>query len=551
VPADISLARRAAGQQKRQDAEIVFDADWYLRRYPEAASSGLSPLAHYIKIGAAAGYDPHPMFCTSWYLDRYPDIASARVNPLVHYVKHGGFEGRDPHPLFDTSWYLKSYPEVAATGLNPLIHYIQHGIAENRRPGPLLSGPDDWDMDHAVAAVARAEYDCQVDRVPPAPRALRPHGPISGRIAVLLTALGKRLYGQSRFLLASLTFRAALLLSAARRDELLALLAKCAIRQRQYDKAFDLFVARVNLKPSFEPMVRAAMPTVFRAAVARRSIGVMTSFMPRRIEVQQAALRSWREAGLSVVSVNSSTEAVELREHFPDVAFSIIDHPVEDHGRPFVPIRALMEAASATRVEVCGIINSDIEFRGEAGFFDTLREEVPGALVFGNRIDISDGAAKHEKAFRNGYDFFFWDRENTNLLTDTPMVLGLPWWDFWLPLHAHSQGLALKRTVTSGMIHPVHPIGWNTPNFVRYGHLCAQVLMRTYGRWNGGSPPADRVFLHNLFATAATIPVEYHPDTALRRVGVVCDLVNCVIDSLSETLILPDAYLAAGTMDII
>ena len=551
MPADISLARRAAGQQKRQDAELLFDADWYLKRYPEATSSGLSPLAHYIKIGAAAGYDPHPMFCTSWYLDRYPDIASARVNPLVHYVKHGGFEGRDPHPLFDTSWYLKSYPDVTVTGLNPLIHYNQHGIAEGRRPGPLFSGPDDWDMDHAVAAIARAEYDWQVDRVPPAPRALRPPRLIFGRIAVLFTALGKRLYGQSRFLLASLAFRAALLLSAARRDELLPLLAKCAIRQKQYDKAFDLFVARANLKPASEPIVDAAMPAVFRATGTRRSISVITSFMPRRIEVQQAALRSWRTAGLSVVSVNSSAETAELREHFPDVAFSVIDHPIEDHGRPFVPILALMEAASATLTEVCGIVNSDIEFRGEAGFFETVRTEVPGALVFGNRIDVSDGAAKHGKAFRNGYDFFFWDRENTNLLADTPMVLGLPWWDFWLPLHAHSQGLSLKRVATSCMIHPVHPLGWNTPNFVRYGHLCAETLARTYGRWDGSSPPADRVFLHNLFATAATIPVIHHPDTALRRVGVVCDLVNCVIDALSETLILPDARLAAGTMDLL
>jgi hypothetical protein len=57
--------------------------------------------------------------------------------------------------------------------------------------------------------------------------------------------------------------------------------------------------------------------------------------------------------------------------------------------------------------------------------------------------------------------------------------------------------------------------------------------------------------LHRFFATAATIPVERHPQTALRRIGVVCDLANSLIDALSETLILPDAPLATGTADLL
>jgi hypothetical protein len=36
-----------------------------------------------------------------------------------------------------------------------------------------------------------------------------------------------------------------------------------------------------------------------------------------------------------------------------------------------------------------------------------------------------------------------------------------------------------------------------------------------------------------------------------RRVGAVCDLVNCVIDALAKTLTLPDARLAAWTLDLL
>jgi hypothetical protein len=552
VPSHGYFARRDAGTKKHKDLERLFDANWYLRRYPEAAAAAGGPLSHYLKSGAAAGYDPHPMFCTSWYLERYPDVASVGMNPLAHYVTHGAFEGRDPHPLFDTSWYLKQYPETSLRELNPLIDYIEHGSGEGRKPNQLFSGPSDWEMDQGVAALARAKYDWEIDRVPPKPRARRPARMFTSGMALVLSRLGKVFYRQSRFRLASLGFRAAYLISSARRDEPLAFLAKCAIRQGHFDQAFAWFVRRANLSPSSEPIVRATMPLVSKRRTTGGAVGVVTSFMPRRIEAQRAALQSWRAAGLSVVSVNSISEAVELRGHFPDVTFNLIDRPIEDiRGRPFVPIRAMIQAAKESSAEICGIINSDIEFRGDESFFDVVRREAPGALVFGNRIDVTDATARSGKAFRNGYDFFFWSRENSDLLEETPMVLGLPWWDFWLPMHAHSQGLKIKRLVTSAMIHLVHPIGWDTPNFVKMGQRCSAILASTYGRWSDESPPADRTFLHRFFATAATIPVERHPETALRRIGVVCDLVNCLIDALSETLISPDAPVATGTMDLV
>jgi hypothetical protein len=254
---------------------------------------------------------------------------------------------------------------------------------------------------------------------------------------------------------------------------------------------------------------------------------------------------------LSVVSVNSRAETMALREHFPDLTFRTIDGTVEEWGRPFVPIQALIQAAKEASEDVCGIVNSDVEFRGDASFFEMVCKEVPGALVFGNRIDLSDNKLTTGKAFRNGYDFFFWDRANSALLEETPMVLGLPWWDFWLPLHAYAQGLRTKRFVSSSMIHIAHPIGWDILNYVKYAHLFAVSLASAFGRWRDERAPTERDFLHRLFATAATIPVDRQPHASLRRVGALCDLVNCLIDDLSETVTLRDAQLARGTLDLV
>ena len=116
----------------------LFDANWYLTRYPHVRRFGSRPLRHYLREGAKAGLQPHPLFDGARYLQLYPDVAAAGLNPLVHYLGFGWREGRSPHLLFDTERYLRLYPDVAAAGLNPLIHYIHFGWHEGRSPHSLF-----------------------------------------------------------------------------------------------------------------------------------------------------------------------------------------------------------------------------------------------------------------------------------------------------------------------------------------------------------------------------------------------------------------------------
>lgn len=77
------------------------------------------------------------LFDAKWYLARYPDIARRprfAKNPALHYVLHGASEGRDPSPAFSTQAYLTRYPDVRRSGINPLLHFLCHGQAEGRLP---------------------------------------------------------------------------------------------------------------------------------------------------------------------------------------------------------------------------------------------------------------------------------------------------------------------------------------------------------------------------------------------------------------------------------
>lgn len=68
----------------------LMNGPWYLVRYPEIVSTGLSPALHYLRKGAAEQKDPGPAFSTRKYLAQNPDLP-AGTNPLIHFhASHPG-----------------------------------------------------------------------------------------------------------------------------------------------------------------------------------------------------------------------------------------------------------------------------------------------------------------------------------------------------------------------------------------------------------------------------------------------------------------------------
>ncbi len=77
------------------------------------------------------------LFDAIYYLERYPDLQGDPSELLEHYVRYGGAEGRAPSAAFDGHEYRERYPDVAAKGLNPLIHFLKYGKAEGRTFNPV------------------------------------------------------------------------------------------------------------------------------------------------------------------------------------------------------------------------------------------------------------------------------------------------------------------------------------------------------------------------------------------------------------------------------
>ena len=110
----------------------LFDAAFYLERYPDVRQAGMNPLFHYLRNGAAEGRKPHRWFEPDYYLSCCPEARNS-ANPLLHFVETGGRLG-NPHPLFDCNAYLAAHPDVAQRGVNPLLHYVRQQKATRATP---------------------------------------------------------------------------------------------------------------------------------------------------------------------------------------------------------------------------------------------------------------------------------------------------------------------------------------------------------------------------------------------------------------------------------
>ena len=124
-------------KNKAQVASLIaqsglFHQEYYLSLYQDVANSQLSPLEHFIEVGAARSYKPNPFFDTKYYLEQNPEVAESGINPLAHYIAFGSQDKSNPNPFFDTKYYLEQNPEVAESGINPLAHYINFGAQEGR-----------------------------------------------------------------------------------------------------------------------------------------------------------------------------------------------------------------------------------------------------------------------------------------------------------------------------------------------------------------------------------------------------------------------------------
>ncbi|MFZ5620711.1 MAG: sulfotransferase [Pseudomonadota bacterium] len=200
-------------------------------------------------------------------------------------------------------------------------------------------------------------------------------------------------------------------------------------------------------------------------------ITIATSIAPKGIEKQQHAIASWHALGFHVVSLNTPEEIAELRAQFPQVEFFAVKrHGKQLAGKPYVFLDdVLAHLRDAAKGRICGIVNSDIILRAGPEFSAYLWRESRDALVYGSRVDIDAAEDAEGQVYHRGFDFFFFDRAIIDRLPKTNFMLGVPWWDYWMPVGFQLAGVTIRRLDSRIAFHVRHVANYSAEILMKFG----------------------------------------------------------------------------------
>lgn len=237
----------------------------------------------------------------------------------------------------------------------------------------------------------------------------------------------------------------------------------------------------------------------------------ITSLSPRDERgVQPQAVQSWIDHGATVFALNTEQEISVLKSEFQSVEFIAAPRTAEQHaGRPVPYIFDLLNAAKdrTTEGDTIGIINADIFLRPLDGLLPWLKTQAEGALVLGPRVDVADTQAirtytpETTPTFSVGYDYFVMDRDLVDDFKDSPFALGMPFWDYWLPLTAYLAGRPLKALLSPVALHVHHETRWDDTVYLFFHSLIAYALEQSKNTATDDNPAGRQLsFFLNVVA---------------------------------------------------
>ncbi|BBB90084.1 MAG TPA: glycosyltransferase [Methylomusa anaerophila] len=207
-------------------------------------------------------------------------------------------------------------------------------------------------------------------------------------------------------------------------------------------------------------------------------ITIATSLAPRDFDNQRGAVRSWKNLGFEVVSINAPAEIALLKPHFPDIEFVTANRDAEEkYGKPYIYLDDFLTFFKNRGCKVCGIINSDILLNKE-NFHSIIYNEANDALVYGPRVNIDSFDLTQQQGTMepHGFDYFFFDKALIPCFPREEFCVGLPFWDYWLPLVAAACEFTVKKIITPVAYHVKHPARWDWESWTLFARILAKYL---------------------------------------------------------------------------
>ena len=217
----------------------------------------------------------------------------------------------------------------------------------------------------------------------------------------------------------------------------------------------------------------AAIPGVERVDSPMKPV-LFTSFSPIALKRQLACAATWRPHVAAIVTVNNRLEAVDL----PGLPDWVVPFTYEDDVRTGsfrVPMHRFAEAIAALQQPADPVVlaNSDVSLCTSERPFTACAVE--DGLSFMFRVDVGD-RSETRTVYDEGIDVFLFRARHHRLLPREPFCMGLPWWDFYLPVNFLRLGFPVRRLPPGPACHEVHPQRWDPRSFERLAAALIECL---------------------------------------------------------------------------
>jgi hypothetical protein len=190
-------------------------------------------------------------------------------------------------------------------------------------------------------------------------------------------------------------------------------------------------------------------------------------------DYQGAVIKSWKDAGFRVISVNSDVEIDALKKYSGEVEF-VSNGTYNERSK----ISAFFDHIIASKEEHVGIVNADCVFFNYDGFADGLLKATSDSIILFERLNLDPDTARPTGRTCSGFDAFFFD---TKFLGDVEnsnqYEIGEPHWDHWFPLAMNLAGAELKIPQIPIFLHVDHPHKWSWDTFRTNGDKLIKFIL--------------------------------------------------------------------------
>lgn len=202
---------------------------------------------------------------------------------------------------------------------------------------------------------------------------------------------------------------------------------------------------------------------------------IFTTINPNsNFEVQHKALNSWCSK-YEVYSVNTLEEIEKISSIYPQVKFIETNRTYDYGEKKLIKLNAILYAIES----ICdgnthvAIINSDIILNVDIKN-SIFNKKYSDSLVIATRWELDNGEIY---PFNDGYDLFIFNTKYLNLYKNENYVIGLPWWDFWIPLISIKAGIKVYHIKNQLIYHLTHETNYDKDIWIEFGEYLYNDIM--------------------------------------------------------------------------